>query len=102
MRKFVVLSSVLLFLSGFSFLASPAAALIPCDCEYCAGSSGGWCEDQETGIRLRCFQYTDLYCSGFAAATDKADKTELFPSDLFVSELDGRRCPDTPAVTPAS
>ncbi len=113
MRKLVSLGAVLFSLFGLAFLAGPAAALIPCDCEYCAGSPGGWCLDEGTGVRLRCYQYTELFCFGLSApveqkvasepvkasvAEKKTSEPVFFPLELLGAGLNGRSFPGVPPV----
>ncbi len=107
MRKLVSLGAVLLFIFGIAFLARPAAGLIPCDCEYCAGSPGGWCSDQEDGgARMLCYQYNSFYCSGLTAPPilgKEASGAAFFAAQLSgVSRSDGRTCASEPIATPGS
>lgn len=103
MRKLASLSALLLIFCSIAFLAAPADALIPCDCEYCAGSPGGWCLEEWTGIRLRCYQYNELFCSGLSAPAqqDVSAGTEFFPLEfLGLPAADGRLSPLLPIAKP--
>ena len=62
MRKLLSVVAVL-FVLGIAILSKPAAALPPCECDFCSFSANSFCwDDEHGGFRFRCYEYTSLYC----------------------------------------
>lgn len=113
MRKVVSLGAVLLFVFGITLIARPAAAMPPCECEFCSFSPNTWCLESDHGFRLRCSDFTSFYCFGQSASTEKSvssapvkvseaakapDPASLPLELLGVQGLDGRFAPGLPPV----
>src|SRR6185295_375630 len=98
---------------GIALTARPAAALPICECEFCSFSPNSWCWEDQFGFRLRCYEYTSLYCFGLNSSTEKkvafepvavsqpekASEPAFLQLDLLgVQGLDGRFVPGLPPV----
>ncbi len=76
MRKLGSMGAILFLLLGIVSLARPAAALPPCECEFCSVSPNSWCwADEFGGFRFRCYEYTSLYCFASSASPESTEKT---------------------------